>query len=154
MSYVFKQKSGIDPLRAWGRYYLPSDGLVCADLDYGFRRYGPNFGLDQEGDLMLLEKKEYCGKFNGGQVRIYDWISNHCAADKAWRGWHKIRVLYETDALICPECKQPIENDDVVQRDRFSNASLAWNGEKISHEQYRNIVLGEWKGKQPLRPLF
>ena len=48
---------GLDPFREWGRREL---GLciVIADLDYAVRRYGERFGLDAEGDLMLIEKKE------------------------------------------------------------------------------------------------
>jgi len=48
---------GLDPFREWGRREL-GRGIVLADLDIAIRRYGPRFGLDSDGDLMLIEKKE------------------------------------------------------------------------------------------------
>ncbi len=51
---------GIDPLREWGRRILGRDIVLC-DLDLAVRRYGPRFGLNPYGDLMLIEKKESWG---------------------------------------------------------------------------------------------
>jgi len=48
---------GLDPFREWGRRELGRD-IVLVDLDIAIRRYGPRFGLDSDGDLMLVEKKE------------------------------------------------------------------------------------------------
>lgn len=48
---------GIDPFREWGRRELGRE-IVLADLDIAVRRYGRRFGLDESGDLMLIEKKE------------------------------------------------------------------------------------------------
>ena len=48
---------GIDPVREWMRRELGLN-IVIVDLDYAVRRYGTRFGLDSEGDLMLIEKKE------------------------------------------------------------------------------------------------
>ena len=48
---------GIDPFREWGRRELGKN-IVLIDLDIAVRRYGDRFGLDSNGDLMLIEKKE------------------------------------------------------------------------------------------------
>jgi len=48
---------GLDPFREWGRREL-GRSIVLADLDIAIRRYGPRFGLDADGDLMIIEKKE------------------------------------------------------------------------------------------------
>ena len=49
---------GLDPFREWGRREL-GKSIVLIDLDIAVRRYGSRFGIDSEGDLMLVEKKEH-----------------------------------------------------------------------------------------------
>jgi len=59
---------GLDPFREWGRRELGRD-IVIADLDVAIRRYGPRFGLDSDGDLMLIEKKEIWPRERGDICR-------------------------------------------------------------------------------------
>ena len=49
---------GLDPVREWARRELGKTGVVLADIDIAVRRYGPRFGLNSNGDAMLIEKKE------------------------------------------------------------------------------------------------
>ena len=48
---------GLDAFREWGRRELGRN-IVLIDLDISVRRYGTRFGLSEDGDLMLIEKKE------------------------------------------------------------------------------------------------
>ena len=70
--HKWRQGHGIDPAREWMRRNLPGskEGMVLVDLDLAIRRYGKHYGLDGEGDLMLVEKKEYSGKLTWGQRHV------------------------------------------------------------------------------------
>lgn len=128
-------------MREWMRRELPSagEGMVISDLDVAIRRYGRKYGLDAEGDLRLLEKKEYTGQLTSGQMRVYNWIDRAIASSKMlsrWRGWSVLRVAYKDEPCICEKCKQPIETPDQAY-DRFSKASLYLDGKEITHEDFK-----------------
>ena len=139
----WRQGHGIDSFREWGRRCLPRPGagMVITDLDIGIRRYGNNFGLDQEGDLMLIEKKEYVGVVGNGQRRVYDWVSKYIE-HPLWRGWHILKVDYATDAVLCEKCHQPIETAD-QSFERFLGAKLTFDGKQVSSEDLAKIIKGD-----------
>ena len=134
-------------MREWMRRELPSsrDGLVLVDLDLAIRRYGQRYGLDADGDLLLLEKKEYVGQVTGGEMRVYGWLDKAIKASQAfverWRGWNVLRIVYKSQPCICEKCNQPIENADQAY-ERFTQATLYLGSKKISHADLR-----EWLEK-------
>jgi hypothetical protein len=130
-------------LREWMRRILPGprEGIVISDLDIGIRRYGPNYDLDGEGDLMLMEKKEFMGQITGGQRRIYNWIDARLNKDIRWRGWHLLKIDYLGNSKVCNQCKQPMETADEAFM-RFISAQLQYGGKRISHDELRDIIEG------------
>lgn len=147
----WRQGHGIDPFREWGRRELPGpkdgkrSGLVWVDLDGAIRRYGPAFGLDDSGDLLLYEKKENSGKLTYGEAFVYKWLAVAIASsEKAerWRGNHLIRVTYMVPPPTCHECGQPLMNADAAY-DLFRTATLQLDDHEISHEELRAFLVGE-----------
>lgn len=144
----WRQGHGIDPVREWMRRVLPgpAQGVVIIDLDYAFRRYGERLGLDREGDLLLIEKKEYEGTVTGGEKAVMRWIDNALRASgthgNRYRGASLLRVRYRTEPTICDKCKQPRENSDEAY-ERFLGADLEWGDRTVSHEELASILLGE-----------
>lgn len=136
-NHVWRQGYGNDPMREWMRRELPGgkDGLVLIDLDLAVRRYGENYGLDAEGDLLLVEKKEYAGQLTGGEKFVYSWIDKAIGEGKMlsrWRGWEVLKVVYKDEPCVCEKCNQPVENKDQAY-DRFSKATLYLGDKEISH---------------------
>jgi hypothetical protein len=128
-------------MREWMRRELPGskDGMVIADLDLAVRRYGERYGLDAEGDLLLLEKKEYIGQLTLGEKRIYDWVDRAIKAGRMiarWRGWNLLRIAYKEQPCICEKCKQPIESADQAY-ERFSKATLYLGNKEITHDDLK-----------------
>jgi hypothetical protein len=141
---TWRQKNDIDPMREWIRKELPGPGfgMVVEDIDVAIRRYGKNYGLDDYGDLMLIEKKEEHGRTTPGQVRVYNWINDYAkgAADR-WRGWHLIKIEYTKDPTLCNHCGQPNETPESAYN-RFVTARLFWNAKPISHNELKEILEG------------
>lgn len=144
--HKWRQGYGIDPMREWIRRELPGSrkGMVVIDLDMAVRRYGPNYGLDSTGDLMLVEKKEYSGQLTGGERYVYGWISkaieNGDYGDR-WRGTRLLRVMYTKKIPVCDECGQPKMSDDEAY-DLFATAKIEWNNESIGHDQLKLFLEG------------
>jgi len=159
--HVFRQSSSVDPFRAWVRKILPSgkDGFVITDLDIAVRRFGKNYGLDGEGDLLLIEKKEFNGRLENGQKRVYDWLSKIVSkSDKKeeWRGWRELRIIYADKPEICKSCGQPVQNDDDVEYRRFLRARIyleksEWvnnflqvvESKEITHDELKKFLEGK-----------
>lgn len=155
--HSWRQGFGIDPMREWMRRELPSarDGMVISDLDVAIRRYGQRYGLDAEGDLRLLEKKEYIGQLTQGQKRVYGWLDQAIASSKMlsrWRGWNVLRVAYKDEPHVCETCNQPIETPDQAY-DRFSRASLYLDGKEITHEDFRKWLEEPYFADEPPAPI-
>ena len=145
---VFRQGYAIDPFRAWARKYLPGpkDGMVLIDADVYVRRYGPSFGLDGSGDLMGIEKKEFGGQVTGGEGYVYRFIDRAMkggAPDGRWRGNHILRVRYSEWWPMCEHCKQPITTNETFGVRLFLGATLEWDGNAITHEELRGILMGD-----------
>jgi hypothetical protein len=143
-THVWRQGHGIDPMREWMRRELPGskDGMVLVDLDLAVRRYGNRYGLDAEGDLLLLEKKEYIGQLTPGEKRVYDWIDKAIKASRMitrWRGWNLLKIVYRDTPRICDTCKQPIESPDQAY-ERFSKATLYLGDKEISHTDLKSLL--------------
>jgi hypothetical protein len=131
-------------MREWMRRELPGsrDGMVLVDLDLAVRRYGDRYGLDAEGDLLLLEKKEYVGQLTPGERRVYDWVDKAIKTSRMitrWRGWNFLRIVYKEPPHICEQCKQPIENADQAYQ-RFLKATLYLGDNKITHDDLRLLL--------------
>lgn len=145
--HVWRQGHGIDPLREWMRRELPnaSDGIVIIDADCAVRRYGPNYGLDSDGDLMLIEKKEARGVLTHGEDRLYRWIDKAIASGEyksRWRGNHILHIEYRQPCPVCLSCWQPIQDADTAYQ-RFSTADIRLDGKDISLEEFKCYLIGK-----------
>jgi len=147
--HEFRQRYGIDPFSEWFRRILPGskNGLVKIDLDYAIRRYGNHYDLDDFGDLMLVEKKEFIGRLTGGQIRIYGWLDTAIkkAFPERWRDWHLMKINYQEPFPICRECGQPIMDKEAAFR-IFSTSKVSWDNMEITHHQLAKIIEGEKYG--------
>lgn len=147
---IWRQGHGIDPLREWGRRDLPKprDGFVWIDLDGAIRRYGNNFGLDPDGDLMLYEKKEMSGTLTQEKARVYNWVDHGIeTGDYAgrYRGSHVLRVVYPKDSIPkCDKCGAPMLTPDEAYA-VFLLSKLFWDDKAVTHEELRAILLGASK---------
>lgn len=148
-NHRWRQGYGIDPFREWVRRELPgsSNGFVISDIDYGVRLYGDNFGLDEDGDLMLIEKKEFSGDVTIGQRRMFRWVKDAVKDEtgqyeKRFRGIHLIQVKYTEEIPCCESCGAPdMSRDDAYNL--FMSAKLAWDRDSVTHEELRKILLRE-----------
>jgi hypothetical protein len=123
----------------------PRAGVVIIDLDYALRRYGADLDLDPEGDLLLIEKKEYDGEVTGGERAVMRWfrtaLANSTTHRNRFRGTALLRVRYKTEAMKCPKCGQPKESADEAYA-RFMAAELEWAHAPISQEDLAKRLLG------------
>lgn len=144
--HVWRQGYGRDPMREWMRREFPGgkDGLVLVDLDLAVRRYGPKYDLDAEGDLMLIEKKEYAGKLTYAEGRVYGWIGKGIEGgvyEGRYRGFFLLRVVYRDEPDVCEHCHQPIENEEEAYK-RFATARLFLDDKEITHDELRKLIEG------------
>jgi hypothetical protein len=140
------ERYGLDPFREWGRRILPPsrDGYVNIDGDSLSRRYGPRFGLDSNGDLMAIEKKENGAQVTTGEKLVYNWIDHGLRTGdygSRWRGWHTLGVTYNMDWPMCPVCRQYIRTDTGLALRMFSEGVLSWDGKPINHDDLKRKIL-------------
>ena len=131
---------GIDPMREWMRHACPSasDGFVPIDVDLAVRTYGSVFGIDAEGTLMVVEKKEFTGQVTGGEKAVYRWLNSAIAsgshADR-WRGCHILEIAYTEHWPECSGCGQSIRTDAETAMRMFLTATLRWDYLPITHDE-------------------
>jgi hypothetical protein len=152
MQPVWRQRYNNDPFREWMRRDFPpaSDGFVPIDIDNAIRCYGKKFGLDGDGDLLLIEKKEQKGVMTPGEQRVYTWLDkalkSSVYADR-WRGCHLLHIQYTQELAICSHCYQPITSDADEAYARFMSAKLTYDGEVVTHDQLFTIISKQTKHK-------
>lgn len=156
--YKFGQIWRIDPINEVIRREFSgvegNSGFVVSDIDHLIRRYGPKFDLSQDGDLMLIEKKEGTAELKEKDKNIQQWFNRELSGHPGWRGFHLLQVHYESTRETCPCCQQPVFNlkngvrlMDAESRDRAymlgKSAKLTWNGRPMKWEEFKNIIEGK-----------
>lgn len=137
---------GRDPMREAIRRDMPNsrDGVVFTDIDLAVRHFGPNYGLDSDGDLMVIECKTRGARLTKGkgQDRVLCMLDEGMSTGQwghRWLGVHLLSIEYQSEPRICETCEQPIESADEAYA-RFRNATLRWDGVEITYSEFLKIM--------------